>query len=577
MFGELYMLPVLFLRTPWTDDMPLTHDSRSISLILDELRRQLAQQTPDNPAVQGWASYAQCDEDGIIRTCLARIARATPLSRSLVEIGCADGRQNNTHQLLLDRYRGVWVDADATAIDSLSKALDGQVFEDLLILQQRVSLTSCVALAKRARYFLNTESIDLLSLDIDGNDLHVLPSFIHQLSPKLVCVEYNAKFPPPTRLAMDYNEGHAWSYDDYFGASLESWAEVFQGLGYSLTACNLSGANAFFVREDLIHEFTPYPIEALYQPPRYWLSVPHHGHPDSLKWLAQRLREVPSAFQIVPVHAPEQPPAVFAIHQVPDEFVSGDLARSGVWEPFESKVFGRFCQPGSRVLDLGANIGWYSLLAARKIGAAGQVIAFEPDERNANLLRVNMALGDADACIEIHQAAVGDQEGQLSLYRSNTNLGDHRLFQDSEARDSSLVAVTTLDAFLGEWGERLPNLVKSDTQGSEARIFRGASGLLARGWRPVWILEFWPFGLTRSGDDPVTFWRQLDTLGYLTFEVAEHNPVLILLTEERLQQRLLDDLSPNSWGFINLLCIPRGSELVEQVQDLMQGDIEGAS
>lgn len=569
------MLPVLFLLTPWTNGMPPRNDNHSITLMLDELRRQLLQQTPDNPALTGWASYAQCDEDGIIRTCLARIARATSLSRSFVEIGCADGRQNNTHQLLLDGYRGVWVDADATAIDSISRDLDGQAFEDLLVLQQRVSLSSCAALARRARYFLDTESVDLFSLDIDGNDQHVLPSFIHQLSPKLVCVEYNAKFPPPTRLAMDYNEAHDWGYDDYFGASLQSWVDALQALDYSLVACNLSGTNAFFVRNDFSHEFTHYSVDALYQPPRYWLTDANHGHPSSLKWLAQRLRQTPSSFRIVPIQAPEQQPAVFAIHQAQDEFISGDLARSGVWEPFESKIFTRLCQPGSRILDLGANIGWYSLLAARQIGENGRVIAFEPDERNASLLRVNVALGDRDACIEIHQAAVGDQAGQLSLYRSNTNLGDHRLFQDSEARDSSQVTVTTLDAFFAERDEPLPDLVKSDTQGSEARIFRGAADLLAQGWRPVWILEFWPFGLTRSGDDPVTFWRQLDTLGYLTFEVAEHNPVLILLTEERLQQRLLEDLSPNSWGFINLLCIPRGSEWIEQIQDLMQGDIRG--
>jgi FkbM family methyltransferase len=552
--------------------MSLTIDSPAVSLQLDGLRRELAQQTPDNPALQGWASYAQCDEDGIIRACLARIARTIPLSRSFLEIGCADGRQNNTHQLALDGYRGVWVDGDEAAISAIDQALGGLAFDDLLVLHQRVSLATATALGERAAVFLRASSIDLLSLDIDGNDLHVLPAFIDALNPKLVCVEYNAKFPPPSRLVMGYDEAHSWGYDDYFGASLQSWVDALQGLGYSLVACNLSGANAFFVRDDLVQEFTCYPIEALYQPPRYWLARSHYGHPASLKWLAQRLQQAPSSFRIVPIQAPDQPPAEFAIHQVPDEFVSGDLARSGVWEPFESKVFGRLCQPGSRVLDLGANIGWYSLLAARQIGPGGRVIAFEPDERNANLLRVNMALGDREACIDIHQAAVGDLEGQLSLYRSDTNLGDHRLFQDSEARDSSQVAVTTLDAFFGELGEPLPDVVKSDTQGSEARIFRGAVGLLTQGWRPIWILEFWPFGLTRSGDDPVTFWRELDSLGYLTFEVAEHNPVLILLTEERLQQRLLDDLSPNSWGFINLLCIPRGSAWVEQMQDLMHGN-----
>ncbi|MBF7728997.1 FkbM family methyltransferase [Pseudomonas sp. N040] len=555
----------------------MTHnsDTCSISLTLDELRRQLARLTPDSPALMGWASYAQCDEDGIIRDCLGRIARMVELSNSFVEIGCGDGQQNNTHQLLLDGYRGIWVDADEAAINAVDLALGGLAFDDLLVLHQRVSLAIAPALARRMTVFLQVASVDLLSLDIDGNDLHVLPDFVRSLTPKLVCVEYNAKFPPPTRQVMAYDDAHGWAYDDYFGASLQSWVEALQALGYCLVACSLSGANAFFVRDDLIAGFTRYPVEALYQPPRYWLAGARHGHPASLKWLAQRLRQATSSFRMVTVQPPELPPSRFAIHQAQDEFISGDLARSGIWEPFESRVFSRLCAASSQVLDLGANIGWYSLLAVRYLGENGRVIAFEPDAVNARLLRVNAATGDHRACIEIHQAAVSDREGELSLYQSATNLGDHRLFLDEEARDCCLVPVTTLDSFFDGCEGPLPDLVKSDTQGSEARIFRGAAGLLAQGWRPTWILEFWPFGLTRSGDDPATFWRQLDELGYLTFEVAENNPVLVLLTEERLQRRLNEDLSPRSWGFINLLCIPRESAMIERVRDLMQGESGG--
>lgn len=563
------MHPVQYLRIPWIDDMTFESHDRSVFLMLEALRKQLEELTPDNPALSGWASYSQCDEDGIIRDCLQRIARVAKLSGSFVEIGCADGRQNNTHQMLLDGYRGVWVDADSDAISRLANDLGGLLFDDLLVLQARVSAASAAALASRASTFLAQPSIDLLSLDIDGNDLHVLPVFVHRLSPKLICVEYNAKFPPPSRLAMPYDEGHNWAYDDYFGASLQSWVDVLQEQSYVLVSCNLSGANAFFVREDFARVFTHYPVEALYQPPRYWLANAGHGHPASLKWLAQRLRAKPASFRLVPVLAPSQERSLFAIHQAQDEFISGDLAKTGMWEPFESMLFARLCETATQVLDLGANIGWYSILAAHQLGQSGHIIAFEPDATNAHLLRINAASGDSAGRIEVHQSAVGDQQGELSLFRSTTNLGDHRLFADDEARDCNLVPVITLDEFFASRTGPLPDLVKSDTQGSEARIFRGAGGLLAQGWRPLWILEFWPFGLTRSGDDPLGFWHQLQELGYLTFEVAEHNPVLVMLTEERLLRRLQEDLSPNSWGFINLLCIPRDSEVIERVRDLM--------
>lgn len=544
-------------------------DTQSASLALSALRDQLAHLTADNPAVKGWASYAQCDEDGIIRACLERIAASTVLSKSFVEIGCADGLQNNTHQLVLDGFRGVWVDASEECIGRIEQALQGVVFDPLLILHARICISSSAALAKRAVRFIDVDSIDFLSLDIDGNDLHVLPELIRHLSPKLVCVEYNAKFPPPTHVVMSYSETHSWNYDDYFGASLQAWVETLAGQGYTLVTCNLSGVNAFFVRDDLMQGFTRYPPEALYQPPRYWLADQPKGHAASLGWLSQRLATSLGSFRTVPVQALDLPPRAFAIHRVEDEFISGDLARDGVWEPFESEVFGRLCLPADTVLDLGANIGWYSMLAAKRVGAGGRVVAFEPDAANARLLKVNAAVADEHAVIDIHNLAVSDRVGQFSLFRSATNLGDHRLFHDETERDSYPVQVTTLDAFFSHNEEPLPDLVKSDTQGSEAKIFRGASALLAGGWRPVLILEFWPFGLTRSGDDPVGFWQSLVDLGYNIFEVAEHNPQLVPVTEDRLLHRLEHDLSPNSWGFINLLCIPQGSERLALVRDLI--------
>lgn len=551
--------------------MALTSASHSVSQELSVFRADLVRLTPDNPAIKGWASYSQCDEDGIIRSCLERIGSLAELSKTFVEIGCADGLQNNTHQLVLDGFRGVWVDGSDECISRIENALEARAFDPLLVLHHRVTLAGSEALAKRIDGFLGVKSIDFLSMDIDGNDIHVIPQLIQRSNPKLICVEYNAKFPPPTRVVMAYNEAHTWGYDDYFSASLQSWCEVMAGHNYSLVACNLSGVNAFFVRDDLMQGFTRYSVGELYQPPRYWLADSSKGHAASLKWIVQTIKERLSSFRMVPVQALDLPVSAFAIHQVEDEFISGDLARHGVWEPFETKIFGRLCLPGDTVLDLGANIGWYSLLAARKVGASGRVIAFEPDKANARVLEVNAAFADEYAVIDLHNAAVSDQVGQFSLYRSDTNLGDHRLFCDDTERDSFPVAVTTLDTFFSGYTEELPTLVKSDTQGSEARIFRGGAGLFAGGWRPVLILEFWPFGLTRSGDDPLEFWQRLLALGYQIFEVAENNPELVLLTEERLLSRLASDLNPVSWGFINLLCIPQGSERVELIRDLIKG------
>src|SRR4029450_10772041 len=117
-------------------------------------------------------------------------------------------------------------------------------------------------------------------------------------------------------------------------------------------------------------------------------------------------------------------------------------------------------------------------------------------------------------------------------------LGDHRLFSDGSSREAHLVPVTRLDTFFSRWQYKLPDVVKSDTQGSEAKILRGAERLFSQGWRPIMILEFWPFGLTQSADDPLALWRKAVELDYTVFEVSEGNQSLVLVTEERLKTRL---------------------------------------
>lgn len=533
------------------------------------LQSKIEKTMPNNPALFGWAAYSQCDEDGIIRECLNRIAHNTRLTHTFVEVGCADGLENNSHLLILDGYRGVWIDGAKEKISNIGKELGGTAFNRLWIVEAMVSLNTAECLGHRAKGFLGVESLDFLSLDIDGNDWHVLPPFLKELNPKLVCVEYNAKFPPPSRLVMRYDESHSWGGNDYFGASLQSWVDLLTEQSYTLVCCNLSGVNAFFVRNDLLNGFTCYPTEQLYQPPRYSLIETHKGHVPSLLWAKQTLQNAKAdQARFVPAVLGAST-FEFAIHTGTDQFISGDIARSGVWEPFESKVFSCLCQAGDTVLDLGANIGWYSVLAARLVGSDGGVFAFEPDPRNARLLEMNAAVSDPYHVIQIYRSAVGESEAEALFYKSETNLGDHRLFSDGSSRETYPVNVTTLDSFFSGEHLRLPDIVKSDTQGSEAKIIKGAKNLFSNGWRPVMILEFWPFGLINSGDDPFDFWFSLINLGYDSYEVSENNPKLSKINPNWLKLRLNSDISPDSGGFINILLIPHDSDRFLNVADLL--------
>jgi hypothetical protein len=115
--------------------------------------------------------------------------------------------------------------------------------------------------------------LDLLGIDIDGNDFHVWEA-LDAVAPRVVVIEYNPKLPPPTRWVMHYDPRHVWDGSDQYGASLAALAALGQRKGYRLAACNITGSNAFFVREDLAGGKFPAATDPAYyyQPHRAWLT-----------------------------------------------------------------------------------------------------------------------------------------------------------------------------------------------------------------------------------------------------------------------------------------------------------------
>ena len=256
------------------------------------LKREISRQCPDNPVLSGFKVYCQVDEDGIVQELLRRVP-SERLGRTLIEIGCGDGLENNTHYLMLKGYRGFWVDGSAADISFLSKGLgliDG-MRSRLKAIHRFIDAGNIADTIAEACSFIGSREPDLLSIDIDGNDLFVLQGALTVCRPKFLCVEYNAKFPPPVALTMRYNAIHRWAGDDYQGASLQMFCVSL--VDYTLVTCNLSGANAFFARNDLMKHFTRYTIDELYQPLRADLRFLAAGHPPSLKWLSDALTDAP--------------------------------------------------------------------------------------------------------------------------------------------------------------------------------------------------------------------------------------------------------------------------------------------
>lgn len=233
----------------------------------------------------------------------------------------------------------------------------------------------------------------------------------------------------------------------------------------------------------------------------------------------------------------------------PADIVVSSALSFGVYERFQTELFRRTVKPGMTVVDVGAHIGYYTVIAARRVGS-GQVYAFEPDKENFSFLQKNIyanALRNA-LC---HPYALGARDGAAPLYCSQHNRGDHRLWNFPTAYAMSNVIVRSIDA-LQECTilpERI-DCIKIDVQGWEAAVLSGARRLMECQQPLIIFLEFWPEGLTASGADPVLFLKHLMAAGFEIFEINERAQ-----REERVRDAVLFSRKYSGRQYINLLCI----------------------
>jgi hypothetical protein len=223
----------------------------------------------------GSKTYSQYDEDGIIDEIFRRIGTT---NKRFIELGVEAGLENNTLKLLLENWSGLWVEGNSTYAAAIRTR-----FKDVLE-NGRLSLAHAFVTTENINEILapwGNGEIDLLSIDIDGNDFYVWKA-LKIVQPRVVVIEYNAKLRPPISIVQEYQSKHVWSGTDYFGASLEALTRLGKELGYSLVATNFAGVNAFFVRSDLTADRFQEPFSSAnhYNPARYFLLHLYvSGHP----------------------------------------------------------------------------------------------------------------------------------------------------------------------------------------------------------------------------------------------------------------------------------------------------------
>jgi FkbM family methyltransferase len=185
-------------------------------------------------------------------------------------------------------------------------------------------------------------------------------------------------------------------------------------------------------------------------------------------------------------------------------------------EPGERRFFREQVKPGMVVFDVGANLGFYSLLFSDLVGPSGRVHAFEPDPLSFGLLR-DRAAAARHRNVEATPAAVGDHTGQVTLFCSGTNRADNRIHPSHEpggAAETVEVPLITLDDYCALHGIDRVDAVKMDVQGAEVAALAGFRKTLAQ-VRPRWMfVEFSPEHLRGAGSSPEAFWEILAGLGF---------------------------------------------------------------
>ncbi len=216
----------------------------------------------------GYKVYSQNDEDGIIHEVFRRIGTKNKL---FVEFGVQNGLESNCHLLLHYGWKGLWIEGSKEYCKDLKMRFRPVISEGKLVIDNEFITKENINEIIEKNGF--SGEIDLLSVDIDGNDYYVWKA-IDVINPRVVITEYNGKFPPDLEWCQAYNPNHMWDGSDWHGASLKSYELLGREKGYRLVGTNLRGCNAFFVRVDLCKDLFLGNgfAEELYNPLRMGLS-----------------------------------------------------------------------------------------------------------------------------------------------------------------------------------------------------------------------------------------------------------------------------------------------------------------
>jgi FkbM family methyltransferase len=185
-------------------------------------------------------------------------------------------------------------------------------------------------------------------------------------------------------------------------------------------------------------------------------------------------------------------------------------------EADEIRLVKNTIKEGMTIIDIGANIGYYTLIMGRLVGRNGLIYAFEPEQNNFRLLKKNIELNQANNIFAINKA-ISDNNTGGRIYISKWNRGDHRIFDSGDNRRFKPVETLTLDEFMKDKGR--VDLIKLDIQGAEYRALIGMERTIKKNEDLMLIAEYSPYHLEKAGIDSDTFLSWIESHEFLIYVV----------------------------------------------------------
>lgn len=254
------------------------------------------------------------------------------------------------------------------------------------------------------------------------------------------------------------------------------------------------------------------------------------------------------------------------------DVVSECIARFASWELTETRFALSHIHKGDVVIDLGANLGYYTTIFSKLVGKTGRVYAFEPDDNNYMLLRLNLMLNQIENVFPMK--AVVSKAAGIAVFGTNLegNNGAHMVMPGDFTANADFAKAChpqiTLDQYLASNShiDRI-NFIKMDTQGSEPFIIQGGRSLIQQNRKHLkMVIEFCPIWVENlAGIKPADFIREIESMGFKVFFIDKLEDRVAPLEDIGTFLKRVNDCDGQSWtkgeNFADLVVVPKDFDM----------------